>query len=128
MIERLRGLDERLRKPGRHLWCLGIAKPAMHLRQQCGNHFLEQFRIAPEHVERLLEQRQMVAPRHEHRRERGAKIGAIVDADRFHGGQRVEHPRRSDRQSRGAENADKVDDVFDQTTVGREGNRQRGAT
>ena len=52
---------------------------------------LEQPRIAPEEVERLVEQREMLVPRHEHRGERRAEVGAVVDADRLDRGQRVEH-------------------------------------
>ncbi len=70
---------------------------ALHARQQGGDDLLEQARIAPEQLERLVEQHEVLAPRHEDGRERSTKVRPVLEPDRLHRGQRVDDLRGPDR-------------------------------
>src|SRR6185437_2222998 len=89
-----------------------VVGAVVHLRQQRRHHLLEEPRVAPEELERLLEDRQLLAPGNENRRERLAEIGAIRDADGVDGRERVDHLRGTERQARRAQHADEIEDVL----------------
>ncbi len=95
---------------------------AMRRRQQRRDHLLQQLRIAPEEIERLLEQRQVLAPRHEHRGERRAEVVAVGRGRRL-------RPRRARRATLAgptgmpgaAQHADEVQDVLGEASRGTSG-------
>jgi hypothetical protein len=107
--------QHRLREAGGEL--VGNAATALYLGQQCGEHLFEQARIAPEEVERLLEQHEMLALGHDDGSERLAEIVAVVDADRLDGRERVEHLGGAYRQTRSAQHPDEVDDVVGEASA-----------
>ena len=86
LLLRLGRRQQCLREPGRQLRLgLALAGARVHLGQQRRKHLFEEFRVAPEKVERLIEEREVLVPRNQHRRERSAEIVAIVETDRFDG-------------------------------------------
>ena len=103
---------QRLREPRRQRR-FGIgARARVHLGQEQLHHALEQARIAPVQIERLIEQRLLLVPLDQHRFQRGAEILAPLDAHRLYRFQRDDHLRRSDRQARSAQYAHEMKDVF----------------
>ncbi len=85
---------------------------ALDLRQQQGHHLLEQLRVAPEGVERLVEDRLLLVPVEHHRRERRMDVVAVREADRLDRLERGDHPVRADRHARPAQDAGEVGDVL----------------
>jgi hypothetical protein len=104
-----------LREPRRQLRHLSIAEAPVNSRQQLGQHSFQKLRVAPKHVERLLEKLQMIATRDQDRAQRGAKIDPPIDADRLNRGECVESPRRPHGQPRGAQDADEMNDILCET-------------
>ena len=72
------------------------------LRQQHLHHLLEQPRIAPIDVERLVEDLALVAPVHEHRMECPVEVVALVQACRFDRLDGAQYLARPDPQPRRA--------------------------
>ena len=100
-------LDRRPARRGRHRFGetrwqrrLGLRgrNAAVYFRQQQLQHALEQLRVAPEKVERLIEQYLLLVTLDQHRLERGAKVFPVVDTDRLDRFQRRDHFGRADRQ------------------------------
>ncbi len=88
---------------------------------------LQQARVLPEEVERLLEDRQVLVARDQDGRERGAEVLPLGDADgdgRFLRGERV---RGADRQARRSQHAHEMDDVLGNAARRRDRQRHRPA-
>src|ERR1700682_889102 len=69
-------------------------------------------RVAPEKLERLVEQDLLFVTLDKHRLQRGTKVFPLVDTDGLDCFQRSDHLRRSDRQPRLAQHPHKMKDIF----------------
>ena len=98
-------------------WLSSCGRSRLISRQHQRHHLLEQLGIAPEDVERLVEQRPLVRPVDEHRVQGPVEIGAVGDADRPHRGDRIDDLARPDRQPRGAQGPREMHQVGDQPAV-----------
>ena len=83
----------------------------LDLGQQQLHHPLEQIGLAPEDVERLVEQLALVAAVDEHRMQRPVEVAAPAEADRLQRAQAIEHLARPDRQPRRPERTGEMHDV-----------------
>jgi hypothetical protein len=97
-----------------------VAGAAIDARQQRRDHFFQQLGIAPEEIERLLEQRQLLVPRDEDCGQRFAKIGLVGNANRLDRGNRIDHFRGSDGQAGGTQHAHEVEHVLGQPALGQD--------
>ncbi len=95
-------LLQRLGEAAAHLLAL-LLIGQRDLGQHHAEHALEQLGIAPEDVERLIEQLALVAAIDEDGVQRPVEIAAALEPDGAHGLDRGEHLARTDRQARGAQ-------------------------
>ena len=124
--ERRVELDLVLRLPGPRLAFgarkQGFAQPAaerarvalrrdMDGGEEEAGHAFEELRVAPEDVERLVEQRPLVGPAHEDRVQRPVEVVPPGHADRLDRAQCIEHRAASDRKTRGPQRAREVHEV-----------------
>ena len=100
---------ERLGETPRDL--LGCGRFGLDLRQQQLHRLLEQIGLAPEDVERLVEQLALVAPVHEHGVQGPVEVAAPPDADRLDRADGIQHLARADRHAGGAQRTREVHDV-----------------
>jgi len=91
--------------------------PAVDLRQEHRHHALEQLRVAPEDVERLVVDLELLAPVEKNGSEGPVEVVAPLDPRDLERAHRVEHPVRADRQSRRAQHAREVHDVLGETAL-----------
>ena len=87
----------------------GLAR--LELRQQQLHHLLEQVGLAPEDVERLVEQFALVAPVDEHRVQRPVEVGPAADPDRLDRPDRIQHLARPHGQPGRPQHAREMHDV-----------------
>ncbi len=110
---------QRLGDPRRGL-AFVTALPAVDLREEHRHDALEELRIAPENVERLIVDLELLAPVEKNARERPVEIVAPLDSGDLQRPYRVEHPVRPDRQPGGAQHPREMHHVL------REMSRLRG--
>jgi hypothetical protein len=91
--------------------------PPVDLRQEHRHHALEQLRVAPEDVEGLVEDLELLAPAEEDARQGPVEVVAPLDPRDLERAHRVEHPVRADRQSRRAQHAREVHHVFGEAAL-----------
>ena len=88
-------------------------------RQQHGHHAFEKLRIAPEDMERLVEDRPLILAVDEDGMERPIKIIAFADAHGLHCAQGFNDAARPDGQPRRAQRAREKHQIFDQPAATR---------
>ncbi len=112
----------------RRLSCLPLSCCGRHvdLRQQHVHHLLEQARIAPVDVERLVEDLALVAAVHEHRMERPVEVVAVAQARRLHRLDGAQDLPRPDPQAGRAQRPREMHDVARKLAVARLASRKPG--
>ena len=88
-----------------------LGRGGRRLRGEHREQLVEIGALAEKHPERLIEQHRMLVPLHEHGVERPVEILARADTGRRHGGERIEHRARPDRNAGGAQRAREIHDV-----------------
>src|SRR6266853_1001949 len=96
---------------------LVAALAPVHLRQEHRHDALEELRVAPEDVEGLVVDLELLAPSEKDAREGPVEVLAPFDACDFQRAHRVEHAVRPDREARGAQHAGEVHDVLREAAV-----------
>jgi hypothetical protein len=86
-------------------------------RQEHRHDALEQLRVAPEDVEGLVVDLELLASVEEHAGECPVEIIAPLDPGDFERTHRVDHPVRPDRQARGAQHPREMHDVLGEVAV-----------
>ena len=103
--------QERLGEPAREIGLL-VGRPPDDLRQEEPHHALEHLRVAPEDVERLVEELELLAPVEEDGGERPVEVVAPLDARDLERFQRVDDLVGPDREAGTAQDAREVHDVL----------------
>jgi len=109
---------QRLGEAAQHLGALGLRHLDVEFGEDEAEHLLQQFGVAPKHMECLIEQHPLVGPVDQHRVQCPVEIAPVGDANRLDRGDRVEHLARPHRQPRRPERAGEMHQVGEQSPVG----------